>query len=289
MSTHPNDQLLEIIARGDTLSAVHYLVHQEVTDEGALALNKALYTHSENAHQVVEDARVRLHKMLPTLSGDLLATVLFNLGCIALSQDDVVEAVTRFQEVLELQPENTMARHNLAYSNELLAEFQEARADYERVLSENPTQVLTRLNLALLDLMETDYETGLNTLHELHAADPNNLGLTLYLCRGLLLRGTTHDLEEVHELTESTPGAQDFLDLRECRAHALYLLGDTEGADKAFSHLLEENPDSVFALTGRIKMLAIKNDFETLSEYVQRLHELSPMEDATGLWKAVNE
>ena len=288
MTAKTNQQVLDMIGRGDTLSTLSFLVDLEADADSALGLNQALYTNGKDARERAEAARVRLLEQLPSLAGNDLAAMVFTLGCIALYQDDVLEAVTRFKEVLALQPGNAMALHNLAYANELLAEFQEARDYYEQALAQNPNQTLTRLNLALLDLADAEYEKSLEVLHALHAVDPGNLGLTLYLCRGLLLRGTTRDLEEVQELTEHTEGALDFLYVRECRANALFLLGETEAAEAAFIQLLEENPDNVFALTGRIKLLAANNAFSELGDYVRRLHALAPSEAMTELLEAVN-
>ncbi len=118
-----------------------------------------------------------------------------------------------------------MARHNLAYALELLADTGEARAEYERVLAANPASVITQLNLALLDLQEGQYEAGLQRLERLYADDPDNIGLVLYLCRGLLVRGAPGDLEGVLELVGQQADAERYPDLRECRAYALYCTG----------------------------------------------------------------
>lgn len=280
-----NDTILEQIIRGDTLEAINRLyARPDSEDDATMALNRVLY--GPPTHEALERVRAEEERHLERLgqSDDAeQADLLYNLGCFALFQDDVSEARLRFAEALRHRGDHLMARHNLAYALELMAETAEARAEYERVLAANPDSAISQLNLALLDLHEGRYEAGLERLERMHGDDPDNIGLVLYLCRGLLLRGTARDLEGVLDLIDQQPDAERYPDLRECRAYALYLLGEQEAAERAFSELLAENEGNLFARLGLIKVLAAQGNFDALKPHVARYHELNPGEEMAGL------
>ncbi len=277
-----NDGLLALICRGNTLEALADAAG--ATDGGArLAINRAMYGPTTAEGQALIQREEANHRdALGSADDAERALMLYNLGCFALAQDDVLEARLRFSEVLELQPDHPMARHNLAYAHELLAETEDARAQYNAVLAQNPDCALSCLNLAQLDLAEGDYEQGLAALEGLHVEQPENMGLLLYLCRGLLMRATSEDLERVVALTAAGDAGR-YLDLSECRAYALYLLGDLEQAEAAFRQLLEDGADNAFALAGIVKVLGQRGDFKAALPYVERYAAQNPSEAAAAL------
>jgi tetratricopeptide (TPR) repeat protein len=283
--TAENDRFLQRIAEGDTLSALSLLASGAARAGSArLTLNAFMYGPSDEEHQepVREAEQAHLERVgQPDPIGQ--AAVLYNLGCFALVQDDILTARLRFVEALQQEPDNLFARHNLAYALELLAETEQARAEYERVLAGNPGLALTRLNLALLDLQEGDDGRGLETLEALHGEHPDNMGLLLYLCRGLLLRGSPSDLERVLALTGEAPGLASYLDLQECRAYALFLRGEMDAAEAGFAGLLEQNGENRFALGGMLKVLAHRSDFKAMQPYAERYAGLSPNENLKEL------
>jgi len=283
MSTE-NDRLLELIGKGDTLQALHLLVNAGSSEGARLAVNRALYGAAGNGSgDTIDSAREQSQSGLNALNERDKATALFNLGCFSLHQDDVQEARIRFAEVLELEPQHIMARHNLAYAQELLAETADARREYQAVLAQNPDMVLTRLNLAQLQLQEGDVEGGVAELEALNDADPANMGVLLYLCRGLVQRGSEADMRTVLERLAASSDAGRYVDLQECRAYALFQLGETDAAEAAFRELLEASADNLFAITGMIKVLGQRGDYEGMKAYVGQRQALDPAEAVGAL------
>lgn len=286
--SNDNDRLLALIATGDTLQAIHQL-QAEAGDE-ATALNRALYTPmGEEDAERVRAADQQSREALRNAQGDDLDTALYTLGCLALAQDDIVEARLRFAEVLERNPGHVMARHNLAYAHELLAETDEARREYEAVLAQNGDCTLTRLNLAQLLMQEGDTGTALADMDALNSRNPANMGVLLYFARGLLQRGRPEDVERALELVEMTPDALDFLELQECRAYALLRLERLDEAEQAFGELLAADEHNTFAITGMLKVLAERADFASMRPYAERLAALLPGESVSSLLTELTE
>jgi tetratricopeptide (TPR) repeat protein len=282
--SNENERLLELIGQGDTLQALNLLYASGGDGEPGFALNRALYGPVSDAHDDAVRAAEQAHRGgLAGRSPEERIATLYNLGCFALMQDDVMDARLRFSEVLELDPAHRMARHNLAYAHELLAESEDAEREYRAVLARYPDSGLTRLNLAQLHMQQGDYEAGLEALEALHADAPDNLGVLLYLSRGLLTRGSAPDLARVLQLLEQAPDAESYVDLQECGAYARYLQGHLDEAEHAFRQLLEGGPDNRFALTGLIKVLAQRGAFAELKPIVERYHALAPSEATTAL------
>ena len=285
-----NDEMLNLIATGDTLQLLHDMRALDDAAKDPLALNRALYAprgEADAEHLRALDQKYRAE--LGSYAGVAREVTLYNLGCMALAQDDIMEARMRFGEVLERNPAHIMARHNMAYAHELLAETEEARVTYEAVLAQNPNCALSRLNRAQVLAQEGDAAAALTEMDALHSRNPSNMGVLLYLVRGLLQRGEAEDLERALELLEQTPDALSFAELQECRAYVLVQQNQLDEAHEAFSALLAADPDSVFALTGMLKVLSQRNDYEAMREYTQRLQAVQPSEHLPALLEDLNE
>lgn len=113
----------------------------------------------------------------------------------------------------------------------------------------------------------------------LYRKDPANMGLLLYLCRALLANGNKEGAKEVVDLLDHSKDWLEFLDLWECRAYALYLLGQTNEAESAFRELLTASPDSLFARLGLIKTLAVRGSFHELKQELERYESMNPPEE----------
>ena len=279
------DSALELMAQGDTLEGQKRLFSGEpAPDDRLTRINRCLYGMGhEDGHDLVEEEQERLLERLPQTRGAAQAVLLYDLGCIALYEDDILDAKQRFAEVLKLEPGNRFARHNLAYANELLAEYEQAKAQYSAVLEQDPGFVLSRMNLALLRMQLGEVERGLEELRALHQQNPRNMGVLLYLCRSLLDSGTRDDAQAVLELLERRRDWEEYLDLRECHAFALYVLDKRAEAEAAFRGLVEANGSNLFAHLGLIKVLASRGNFQELGAQLERYQALHPPESVQAI------
>jgi tetratricopeptide (TPR) repeat protein len=284
-----NDPILELIAAGNTLQGQKQLFALPVlpaatSDDTLIALNRALLSPpSEENAAVVQLAKEDHLTRLGSAAGPEVPVLMYNLGCFALYQDDIQEAQVRFQEVLKLDPGNRYARHNLAYTYELMAELAEARSQYEKV-AEGPEGVpLSRLNQALVRAEDGDSQGAVDELRALYLGSPQNMGLLLYLCRALLAGANKEGAKEVVSLLDQRKEWLEFLDLWECRAYALYQLGENNEAESAFRELLTASPESLFSRLGLIKTLAVRGNFAELKQELERYASLNPPEDLSAV------
>lgn len=286
-----NAKVLGLIRQGDTLAALQCLLPVPATGlTGAAALNRALYALPTPANQaLIEAEQARLQDLVAQGGEQAHPTWLFNLGCIALYHDEILNAHYYFSEVLRLAPGHLAAQHNLAYTLELMTDVDEARAQYAQVVAADPAFLLSSVNLALLDLTTDRADAGIRALQELHAAHPDNRGLLLYLCRAMLTRRAPGDAAAVVALLAESDGAGVYQDLAECHAFACYLTADYAAAERAFQALLAQAPRSLFAVTGMLKVAFARRDASSLQRYAQRYRELNPDEQADALLAALDE
>jgi predicted Zn-dependent protease len=246
-------------------------------------INRCLYGGGADDAALIDDEEERLLNLLPKKSGAAQAVLLYNLGCIALYDDDIQDAKQRFAEVTKLEPKNRYARHNLAYANELLAEYDQAKAQYTAVLAQDAKMVLSRMNIALLRLQLGEIDTGLDDLRGLHREFPRNMGVLLYLCRSLLASGARDDAQAVLELLERRRDWEEFLDLRECQAFALYVVDKHAEAEDAFRELVSANGSNLFARLGLIKVLAARGNFQELGTQLEEYQALNPPQSVQSI------
>ncbi|MBI3993151.1 MAG: tetratricopeptide repeat protein [Candidatus Lambdaproteobacteria bacterium] len=290
-ATELNQSVLDQIREGNTLEAMKLLFGRASAQAtGVVAINRALFgTHRPGQTEAIDQAVERHLALLESSSPEQRDTVLYNLGCFALFRDEVLDAHYYFTEAVHARSDHLAARHNLGYTFELMAETDNARREYEAVLAQDPGFVISRVNLAQLDIAEGDVERALETLRELRRGRPTNLGITLYLCRALLQRGTIADAKEVLTLLASTAKWQTYQDLRECRAYAKFLSGDADGAEADFREMLSDEATSLFAVAGLVKICAARKDWDAMQSFAEQYHALNPTEAARRLLAAYTD
>lgn len=278
-------QVLERIAAGNTLEALESLYSLPGSEDRLTAVNRVLYSprKEEEEQPAVQEEWERHQRLLQELEGVERAPVLYNLGCLALYRDETVDARLYFQEALEADPALIPARHNLAYTTELLADWDEAERGYRQVLEQAPDFVLSRLNLGLLLLQAGRTDEGVALLRALHGGYPENPSLALYLSRALLRTGEPGPAKEVLGLLDALPDWTRYPDLGECHAYARFLAGDVDDAEQEFRSLLWDDDHNAFARLGLMHILAARGDNQELASHALKLHAAQPSEDTANL------
>ena len=120
------------------------------------------------------------------------------------------EAVTRYQEVLKLDPKNKFAIYNIGLISQKAGNNADAEAKYREVLAIDPNYQPALFNLAIVRTAAGDTNEAVALYRRAIAADPNDASAHLNL--GLLLRRTGSKAEgdaEVKKALELNPQLTD--------------------------------------------------------------------------------
>lgn len=268
----------KLLSSGNTLEVSRMArSHAGNRSNSSFAINAIIFSPEKgDAEGSLPEERARYLNLLADAPELIRAMLLYNLGCIALYNDDILAAKLRFGEAARLNPEHHPSLHNLAHAHELMADTEDARNELLRALNVNPGCALTRINLATVYFATGEREQGLNTLREVAAADPDNMGAALHLCHGLLEYGGQDGAWEARAVLEQRPVWRRYPELLACGAYACYLTQAWEEAEVLFRELLEQDQGSAFARMGMIKILAARENFEELLPHLERYQQFHP-------------
>ena len=102
--------------QGNTLEARRLLAdHAASTEEPCAAINSALVTAADDAGTLcIQEEKARHLNLLSQAYGRERSLLLYNLGCFALYQEDILTAKLRFGEAARLRPDHLPTLINLA-------------------------------------------------------------------------------------------------------------------------------------------------------------------------------
>ncbi|MCZ6646139.1 MAG: tetratricopeptide repeat protein [SAR324 cluster bacterium] len=272
------EEALEHLLQGNTVEARRLLAtHADSTEEPCATTNAVLTTAVDDAGTMrIQEEKARHLNLLSQADGRERALLLYNLGCFALYQEDILTAKLRFGEAARLQPNHLPTLINLACAHELMADFDDAAAELERALMLDPASPLARLNRALLRNSMGETGEGIQALRILAAENEENPGIALHYCRALLSQPSAENGTEARELIERHPELMEHKELKECLAFACYRSGELEAAGQLFSELLAENESRLFPRMGLIKVLVAQDRFEEALPHLERYQEHAP-------------
>ena len=137
-------------------------------------------------------------------------TAALNAGLQAHVEGRTSEAVTRYQEVLKLDPKNKFAIYNIGLISQNAGNNADAEAKYREVLAIDPNYEPALFNLAIVRTAAGDTNEAIALYRRAITVDPNDASAHLNL--GLLLRRTGNKAEgdaEVKKAIELNPTLTD--------------------------------------------------------------------------------
>jgi Flp pilus assembly protein TadD len=182
------------------------------------AIQRRQYFHSE-----VVRVRV-LSTATPAASGSISAADLkapraaqeaFTSGNQALQKRQLAQARKHFERALELYPSYPSALNNLGLTLDMLELPADARAAFERAITEDGRFARPFMNLGRLLIKEQDWENAEAVLLKAAALEPNNADTLTMLCNAQLRIGKLDDVvanaARVHALEHSRFAFAHFL------------------------------------------------------------------------------
>ena len=280
-----NDNPLHLIHRGDTLTGKRELKKLSSTGYSpTIRLNSTLYglSNQDSAGQL-ETEKKRHLKLLQESNREDRGTLLYNLGCFALYESDLITAKLRFSEAVRLLSELPEPLHNLGYAHELVTERKEAKHAYQRAISMDPTFGLSRVNLSNIYMLENRPEEAFEELRGLLNRDPLNAGVLYQLCRLRLKKPDEGAAREILDRTDVFSYWPEYLELKECRAAALLHLNQDEEAQALFREVLEMEERHFFSWVGLMRILAKQGRWDEMLGHGMRMLELFPSQELEAL------
>lgn len=284
-----NQLILEMISHGNVVEGTAALMAQPMLDSLTI-LNQVLYAGGRADNPMLVSEKNRLMDALPNFEHGLdRRDILHNLGCIALFQDEILEAQQYFRQSIEISPDFLPSWHNLAYAHELMADYGTAVNLYQMVLSYDANYLLSRINHSLL-LLATDQEAaGLEALRNLEQNFPANKGVRLYLVRALLTQNNPAHWAEAVDLITQMSDYEAWEPFHEALAYAYYRQGNWDMAQTTFANLLDADPENPYALKGMVRVLAELSNLSEAAIYISRYHALNPTDATQTLVQGLQE
>ncbi len=132
-----------------------------------------------------------------------------NFGAELLKQGRVEEAITEFRRAVELDPNYTAARLNLAYAYERGERIEEAISQYKKVLEQEPNNLLGLNNLGVLYDRKGRCDEAIAALERALRLDPSNATVQANLEKARKNKATIQEREariaEARKQVEARP------------------------------------------------------------------------------------
>jgi Flp pilus assembly protein TadD len=128
---------------------------------------------------------------------------LLGLGRVALASDPA-GAVSRFSQVVALDPQNEAARTDRGIAYDLLGRHAEAQADYQQVIVAGGEVTATKVDLGLSLAMSGDADAAVQILQPIASASDASARVRQDLAVALVLAGRNEEAERIL-LTQMSP------------------------------------------------------------------------------------
>ena len=207
------------------------------------------------------------------------------LGRLAWSQDNLGEAIQRFDTALEREPDNLVALLGAADARIRLGRTDEAHELLGRAVDAHPTSVDAMYNLGRLQSDLGRYEEGVAQLRRAQPFDPADARIPFAIAEALFLNGLqTRDRDEPHAvlLDQARHAALHALSLeRAPRGLCLYgqietQRGEFSVAEEALEEALATAPDDFDVRASLGEAYFAQHEFESAARQFQAAEALQP-------------
>lgn len=132
-------------------------------------------------------------------------------GLLAMKCENYLDAQSRFERALELQPDNPKAMKALAQAAFYAGNYDVSEERYGQLLMQHPDDNGYKLNHAISQVYNGEVDEGLATLYEMHYNQENNRNVRRALAWALLMKGNLDQAEAHYRQLMDKPLAADYL------------------------------------------------------------------------------
>ncbi len=198
----------------------------------------------------------------------------FNLGAVLQAQEKHAEAITQFQQALQVQPNSFVALTNLGASLQALGQLSEARAAYQQAIQRKPDYANARYNLANLLLAQSRIDEAIPHLQAILQFQPSDAGTHNSLGSAYGMQGNRTKAEE--HFQQAVRLQPDNADARTNLAFVLALQGKFDESIPHYEAALRLNPNNADAHNQFGVLLARKGRMKEAAEHFAQAVKLNP-------------
>jgi len=138
-------------------------------------------------------------------------------GLLAMQCENYSDAKTKFEQALQMQPDNEKILKALAQASFVCGDYSKAEDCYKTLLKNNPDSQQYELNLAIAQVNDGHAEEGVTTLYKLHFEQESNRNVLRGLAWGLMIQQRLDQAESHYRLlVQEQPSAADCLNAGYC-------------------------------------------------------------------------
>jgi len=186
---------------------------------------------------------------------------------LLLDRGEVQKAISELQAVVNVAPDNFVARFNLGRSHVARGEWEQARQQFAEAIRLRPDYLPARLALAQLQVMQTQFEAALKSVDEILHLDKRNGAARMIQAAALMGEHRYADARQLLEaIRQANPNAPDvdfslgMLDVKENK------LADAEAV---FRKAYAANPKDTRSVIGLVETLSTGGHVDQAIQFLQ--------------------
>ena len=186
---------------------------------------------------------------------------------LLLDHGDVQKAISELQAVVNLAPDNFVARYNLGRAHVARGEWEQARQQFAQAIQQRPDYLPARLALGQLQIMRGEYDVALKSVQEILQIDKRNGPARMIEAAALIGEKRYSDartlLEAVKKANPSAPDVDFSLGMVALKE------GKFDQAEQIFRAAYAANPKDTRGLIGIVESLASESRYDQAIQFLQ--------------------
>src|ERR1022692_1730609 len=167
-----------------------------------------------------------------------------------LDKGDIAKALAELQAVVTSKPDNAIARYNLGRAHYALGEWEQARQQFQKAIELQPSYILPRTALAILQVAHEEYDAALKTSEAILVLDRGSVNARIIQSAALMgLKKFADSRALLDGMLKTNPGSPD----------VVFQLGVVnlaeskfKDAEEAFRRAYQLNPANLRGLMGLV-------------------------------------
>jgi tetratricopeptide (TPR) repeat protein len=215
------------------------------------------------------------HTLACTTGNDLAH---YNLGVVLEQEGSVDEAITQFQEALQIKPNYAEAHNNLGLALFQRGRVDEATTQFQKAVQINPALAAAHNNLGKVLLEKGRVDEAISQYQKALQIEPDYLDAHVNLGNALLQKG--RDEEAITQFQEALQTNSDYPDARVSLGNLLLQKGRVDEAITQYQKALHNKPDNAKAENNLGNALLQKGSAGGAITHFQKALQLEPAQPA---------